>query len=458
MPILEVIIVLVVLVAMVLALVFQRRRIETVIAQQQEWERSNQNHLRTWESQLERRITDLETRLSTEYQQVQQARQKWETKDAARMEELEKEYKAATAQLRLHYELARVLRIEETPLSTDLNGQSRPAIANWRPPMLYQADLRGLDLSHRYLGHADMREVQLANATLFMANLSRANLSGADLSNTDLSGTDLSGADLRNAIFNGTNLLVADLHNADLTGANLLGARNLTAQQLSFAIFDSTTLLDVEIDATPHRVEKVRGLNEMTSPRLESVSPVVPSLPSTPVPTSTEASTEQEQALPQLQEEPAPVAVTQEPEIPEPVTVPVSESEAQVEYLSSPLIPDTTSFIQHLDGPAPSSSPTEQESADIPEPVAVTVPEQETGEEVLSSPLIPDTTSFIQHLDEGQGQAEPLHLSALTSGDSLLDPKVADLLVDTSESNDMEGADTAPPRRKYNGKRATKQG
>jgi hypothetical protein len=457
MPILEVIIVLVVLVAVVLALVFQRRRIENVVAQQQEWERSNQSHLRTWESQQEKRITDLEARLTAEFQEVQQARQKWETKDAVRMEELEKEYKAATAQLRLHYELARVLRIEDTPLRTDLNGQTRPGIANWRPSMLYQADLRGLELSHRYLGHADMREAQLAGATLFMSNLSRANLSGADLSNTDLSGADLSGADLRNATFTGTNLLVADLHNADLTGANLLGVRNLTSQQLRHAIFDDTTLMDAEIDATPHRVEKVRGLSEMTSPRMETVSPIAPSLPATPAPVSAESSTGQGQAQPLLDTKAAPVAQKQEPEIAEPVAVAVPEQETQIEVLSSSLIPDTTSFIQYLDEPVASSSPAGQEP-EIAEPVAVAAPEQETQVEVLSSSLIPDTTSFIEQMDEGQVQGLPLQLSALTSGDSLLDPNVADLLVDTSESKDTGGSDTAPPRRKYNGKRTTKRG
>src|SRR5215472_18327461 len=131
MLILEVIIALVVLITAALTLVFQHRRVERIVTQQEEWERAQQSHLRTWEAQQERRITDLETRLTSEFQEIQQTRQRWETKDAARMEELAQEYKATTTQLRLQHELARVLRIEDTPLNTDSHGQSRPTIANW---------------------------------------------------------------------------------------------------------------------------------------------------------------------------------------------------------------------------------------------------------------------------------------------------------------------------------------
>jgi len=488
MLILEVIIALVVLFAMALALVFQQRRFEKIAAQQEAWVRNQQSQLRTWESQQERRITNLEIRLTEELQEVQQARQRWETKDAARMEELAKEYKSATEQARLQHELARILRIEDTPLITDQQGQSRPSIANWRPPMLYQANLRELDLSRRYLGYADLREAQLVGATLFMANLSEANLSGADLSNADLSGADLSNADLSGAILNGTNLLVADLHNANLTGANLLGTRNLTAQQLRFTTHDSTTLTDIDIDATPPRVEKVHSVSDMTSPQLETVSPVAPSLSITSVPASAETLNKAETSspggdhkgelppLPPLRS--IPVPTEQEQAIPDSVASTASESGSkpdtqQVEESSSLLVADTALFIQHLTEPA-SSTPAEDvepevgrsaerepafiqpsavastQEADVPEPVAA--PEADTQQvEELSSSYTDDTPLFIQHM------TEPASVSSLTSGDSLLDPKVADILVDKQESKRTGRSDTASPRRKYNGKRAAKR-
>jgi hypothetical protein len=451
MVILEVIIALVVLFAVALALVFQQRRFEKIAAQQEAWQHTQQSQLRTWESQQERRITNLETQLAAELQKVQQARQQWETKDVARMEEMAKEFKVATEQLRLQHELALILRIEDTPLSIDPHGQSRPSIANWRPPMLHQANLREFDLSRRYLGYADMREANLAGATLFMANLSWANLSGADLSNADLSGSDLSNADLSGAILNGTNLLVTDLHNANLTGANLLGARNFTAQQLRSTIHDSTTLLDIDTDATPPRVGKVHVVSEMASPRLETVSPEASPSPITPVPESSEAFDRAETNSFASSS----TSTEQELTNPEPVAVSAPEEDMHAEELSSPLTPDTTSFIQQLGEPDSSSTSTEQElpvaELAVPDSIAVTAPESESQAEALSSPLMSDTASFIQQLPE------PAPVSSLTSGDSLLDPKVADLLVDRQESKGNGGTNTASPRRKYNGKRAAKK-
>ena len=372
MSILTLIIALVAIIVAILALVIQSRRFEKTAAQQEAWERAQQSHLRSLEAQQERRITALETRFTTEFKEVQEARQKWETTNVARLETLAKDYQAAATQSRLEHELARIPRIEDIPLSTDAHGQTRPAIVNWRPLMLFQADLHKLDLSHRYLGYADLREAQLVGATLFMTNLSGANLSGADLSNADLSGTDLSGADLHGATLTGANLMVADLQNAVLTGANLLGVRNLTTQQLHSATYDSTTLLDNEIDATPARLHEIHRGNYITSAHMEAVHPVMPSLPVTPVP------------------------------------VPATE----------PSAPSDTSDRQS---------------------------------EPSSETLLPDMTLFTQQ------SAEQAPLSSLTSGDSLPDPKVADLLVDRQENKGPGESDTALPRRKHNGKRATKR-
>lgn len=253
-----------------IALGIQRRRLETA-APQHVWEGT----LRTWEVQQEKRITNLETSLTTQFHQVQQAWEKWETEDAARVATLGQDYKTATMLLTLEHELARVLPTEETPLTISANGQSRPMFVNWRPAMLQGANLRKRELSHRYLGHANLREAQLAGATLLMTNLSGACLVGANLADANLSGTDLSGADLRDAVLTDANLLVADLHNTILTGANLLGARGLTIQQLQSAIYDDTTVFDSDLNNTPPSMQSIHKGREMhiTQPRLEIVSP-----------------------------------------------------------------------------------------------------------------------------------------------------------------------------------------
>jgi len=469
MSILALIIALVAIIVASLVMVIQNRHIEKTVAQQEAWERAQQSHLRTWAIQQERLITDLETRFTAEFKEVQEARRKWEATDVARLETLAQDYQAAATKLRLEHELARIPRIEDTPLTTDANGQSRPTIINWRPTILFQADLRKLDLSHRYLGHADLRKAQLVDATLFMTNLSGANLSGADLSNADLSGADLSGTDLHDTTLAGANLMVADLHNAVLTGANLHGVRNLTTQQLHSAIYDSTTLLDAEIEATPASQQKVHSEIDMTSPSIKAVSPVAPSLPITPLPVPAEVPTP---------------ATAQE------ISAPSESLDAQPEALSSSLTLDTTSFIQHLAEPSATPAteavaPADQNQPDssaVPATDAVAPVDQDQPDssatlvideltpaepaktepstpsvvpdrqpEMSSETLLPDMTSFTQQM------AEPAPLSSLTSGDSLLDPKVADLLVDREESKSTEESDTAPPRRKYSGKRATKQ-
>jgi hypothetical protein len=80
-----------------------------------------------------------------------------------------------------------------------------------------------------------------------MADLAWACLADADLSNADLSASNLSHADLRNANLSGANLLVTDLNDAHLVGARFTHVRNLTADQLRAARYDSTTQLDEHI-------------------------------------------------------------------------------------------------------------------------------------------------------------------------------------------------------------------
>ncbi len=140
--------------------------------------------------------------------------------------------------------------------------------------MFQGANLAGLDLSHRYLGRADMRNAQLSRTNFFMADLSGACLADADLSEADLSGANLSHADLRGATLTGANLLVTDMNNAILTGADLLGARNLTTQQIYTAIYDSTTQLDEEIDITLPHTSRIRTIaHAFPSPPPNTESP-----------------------------------------------------------------------------------------------------------------------------------------------------------------------------------------
>ena len=246
--------------------------------QRQVWERAQENHLQGWASQQEKRVADLEVRLTTQFQQLQQAWKQWVTQDTIQATALSQEYRAAIAQLKVDHELLRVMRIEEIPLTTNSNGQQQPAFSNWRPVMLQGADLSGRDLSHRYLGYANLREARLCGATFFMASLSGANLAKANLA----------GADLREAILTDTNLLVADLNRANLTGANLLGARGLIPQQTRSAIYDSTTLFDADFDRTPtsHRIINAgkSTIADTTMSHIEPIHPVESSSTITPAP------------------------------------------------------------------------------------------------------------------------------------------------------------------------------
>ncbi len=208
--------------------------------------------LTTQLAQQEQRAVEFEKKLTT---QVEQLRAEWKIKRQEHVEELirqaetlTRQYEAAARQSRIEYELARLPRVEDTPLAIIEKGQYDNPDPHWQSAKLQGADLREYDLSHRYLGHADLRHAQLQKARLFMADLSGASLVEADLSEADLTTANLTGADLRGAILVGTNFLLTDLNNANLIGANLLKARNLSAEQVVTATYDSTTQLVVDIN------------------------------------------------------------------------------------------------------------------------------------------------------------------------------------------------------------------
>src|SRR6266568_3793107 len=485
--------------------------------QKQIWQHAQENHLQGWESQQEKRVADLEARLTTRFQQLQQAWKQWVTQDTIQATALSQEYQAAITQLKVDHELLRVMRVEETPLTTNSNGQQQPAFSNWRPVTLQGADLRRRDLSHRYLGYANLCEAQLSGATFFMANLSGANLAKANLVGADLSGVDFSGADLRDAILSNTNLLVADLHKANLTGANLLGAKGLTPEQIHSAIYDSTTLFDTDFDSTPtrHRITNTgkSAVADSTQAPIEAVPPVQSSPTTAPAPGEAPAS-KLETPAPEVEEatadtptpapkletpaptvEAAPVTLAEPEELPrgsdlsaeqapsepeletpaapsEPVAVAattatpeISNALPEVEVTpSEPLeSPDLSAPQAATDtSPEASQEPGAAASETIIPEAAAPVASPETTEtndtlfaqedmDMLPLSFLPDMTSFIQHLDE------PAPVPPLTSEDSLLDPAVADLLAHKQDNTHNGEFDTATPNPKNRVKRAAKE-
>jgi hypothetical protein len=223
---------------------FLARTLTTTRREQERWEGEQKSH-----------AGELESRLTAQIEQLQQAYQTWQASQTQRIEDLAQQYEGIVTQLQVEHEVGRLRRVEDLPVSSSRNGQGPPPFADWRPARLGRANLSQRDLSHRYLADADLHEANLTGANFGLSDLSGADLADANLSEVNLTGAKLVGANLRNAILTEANLLVADLEGAVLIGANLLGVRNLTPQQLASAIYDQTTQLDAALDlhlsATP---------------------------------------------------------------------------------------------------------------------------------------------------------------------------------------------------------------
>ncbi|SRR6266487_46874 len=225
--------------------------------QQQSFDRSLMSIQQEHQVQ-EEHILELEEQLAAQSQQFQQA---WHT------------WQASVEALAHQQEVARLPRVEDIPLPPHSKSPGRQdVLTNWRPARFFRANLSRHDLSHRYLGCADLREAQLTGTNFYLADLSDACLVGANLAEAELSGANLSGADLRNATLTNANLLVADLHGTVLIGANLLGVRHLSRQQLCSVIFDHTTKLDAEVDFTLPRLPGVHGKSSIH----QTISPELP--------------------------------------------------------------------------------------------------------------------------------------------------------------------------------------
>lgn len=127
-------------------------------------------------------------------------------------------------------------------LGLDLSG------TDLRTATLNGFNFNGADFSLSHLEKTRLKGIRLKEALLLGTNLSNANLEqaeleGADLTGAILTGANLSGAVLTNAQLEGADFKGAHLNKAILNGVNLKGVRNLTRQQLEFAITDSTTQL-----------------------------------------------------------------------------------------------------------------------------------------------------------------------------------------------------------------------
>ncbi len=260
-----------------IALRFQHSYWKNILAGHEGWEHAQQGHHHSWEEKQERLNAEVEARLATQVQQLRKDWHMWEEKDAERIAEQIRQQEMSDERARVERELARLPRVEETSMALDnhhaKHSQEQPSTYR-RPAMFQGANLAGLDLSHRYLGRADMRDAQLSRANFFMADLSGACLADANLSEADLAGANLAHADLRGATLTGANLLVTDMNDAILTGADLLGVRNLTTQQIYTTIYDSTTQLDEKIDITLPRTSRIRTIvHDFPTPPTNAESP-----------------------------------------------------------------------------------------------------------------------------------------------------------------------------------------
>jgi len=130
--------------------------------------------------------------------------------------------------------------------------------ANFAGAMLYEANLQNAILCDANFEGVNLEQANLFGANLIGVNLQRAVLIGANLESATLSTANLVSANLYEANLHKANLIQADLKKANLTGANfkdallqqvdLIGAdlqrvENLSAEQITDAIGDSTTIL-----------------------------------------------------------------------------------------------------------------------------------------------------------------------------------------------------------------------
>ncbi len=257
-----------------IALRFQHRTLQEGRQERDAWREAQEGRQRIWEVRQAKRNVEVEKQI---FNQVKDLRREWQSWQHEWYEAAEQEQQMIQARVDLEQVLARLPHIEDVELP--LNAHTpRQLPDHWQPPTFYRADLRGRDLSHRYIGRADLREAQLMGANLYMTDLTAARLGGANLEGANLAGANLCGADLRGANLRGANLLVADLQNALLHGAILQDVRGLMLPQLHAANYDNTTSIDRAIytalapapDAQSTQPELPRTASEILSEPIEN--------------------------------------------------------------------------------------------------------------------------------------------------------------------------------------------
>lgn len=402
-----------------IAVRLQSRYWKNIHAQHEGWEHAQQGHHRSWEEKQEKLIAGAEARFIAQVQQLHNDWLQWEVKDAERIIAGIRQQERAEELSHQERELARLPRVEETSMLLSGKYSQGQAATHWRPALLQGANLTDHDLSHRYLGRADMRNAQLSRANFFMADLSGACLADADLSEADLSCANLSNVDLRGALLTGANLLVADLNNAILTGANLLGTRNLTTQQVYTAIYDSSTQLDDEIDITLPRTTSMRTTHNVSHDSHD--------FPSTPPDTE----------VPSQNATPLFVEATLMNETPSAENTAASDIAETLSAETSPALP----MIETL-------------SAET-SPVSVAV---EPLLEQTISPETPQSDATREETSLPQQEAEPTPTLSIAPDEKKLSHEEVPLLVAIQESKHTEEPGKTPPRSKYNGRKRAKVG
>ncbi len=248
-----------------IALKIQARSLHKMGLEHEAWQNAQEAHQNIWDEKQKKQVLELERLISKEMHEIREEWQRWE-------------YNAAQhyAKVTLEQKLATLPYIEDIPVpSHEYPKYDQIATSGQlsHPISFFRTDLRGQDLSRRFLQYADFRESQLENANFYMTDLAGASFKGANLAGANLSGANLAGADLREAILTDTNLLVTDLNGAILNGAKLFGARNLTKEQFNSALFNHETQIDLEQNITHPRIARMH-IDAGEAMRTEFESPV----------------------------------------------------------------------------------------------------------------------------------------------------------------------------------------
>lgn len=242
-------------IGVLIAFKIQGQILHKTVLEHEAWQHAQEGHQNLWEAKQRKQALDLEQSLHKQIQEIHEAWRRWEFHAAQQY-----------AKLTLEQQLASLPYVENIPVPSNGHITSEQLTQSSQlshPYSFFRTDLRGQDLSRRFLQQADFRETQLENANFYMTDLAGASFKGANLAGANLAGANLTGADLRDALLTGANMLVTDLNGAILNGANLFGARNLTSEQFNSAIYNQETQIDFEHDITRPRIASIQ-LSDLT--------------------------------------------------------------------------------------------------------------------------------------------------------------------------------------------------